>query len=240
MEVINIKFPAKDEIFHSCKVKGHFSAVCRNRSLSVVEEDNSMDSAFLDTISDDDKGEWNTDLFMHSKKLTFKIDTGAEVTAISHKTWKTLGKPDLQSSNKLQGPARKPLKTTGHFFCNLSYKDKESQQLIYYVVDDLKSNLLGLPVIIALHLVTRTDSVQTETTENQSWLQRFPKVFSGLGNLSGDYTIQLRYDARPYVFLLPDTFLSHCVNRLQMSSTAWKKLVIFPKCHTQTLGVEGW
>ena len=102
----------------------------------------------------------------------------------------------------LQGPARKPLKTTDHFFCNLSYKDRESQQQIY-VVDDLKSNLLGLPAIIALHLVTRTDSVQTETTENQSWLQRFPKVFSGLGNLSGDYNIQLRSDATPHAIFTP-------------------------------------
>ena len=71
------------------------------------------------------------------------------------------------------------------------------------MVDDLKSNLLGLPAIIALHIVTRTDSVQTEITENQSWLQRFPKVFSGLGNLSGDYTIQLRSDARPHAIFTP-------------------------------------
>ena len=169
----------------------------------VEEEDNSTDSVFLDTVSDDDKGVWNTDLFINGKMVTFKIDTGAEVTAISKETWETLGEPDLQSPNKLlQGPARKPLKTTGHFFCNLSYKDRESQQQIY-VVDDLKSNLLGLPAIIALHLVTRTDSVQTETTENQSWLQRFPKVFSGLGNLSGDYNIQLRSDATPHAIFTP-------------------------------------
>ena len=54
--------------------------------LSVVEEDNSTHSAFLDTISDDDKGVWNTDLFMNGKKVTFKIDTGAKVTAISKET----------------------------------------------------------------------------------------------------------------------------------------------------------
>ena len=112
---------------------------------------------------------------MNGKKVTFKIDTGAEVTAISKETWKTLGEPDLQSPNKLlQGPASKLLKTTGHFFYNLSYKGKESQQQIY-VVDDLKSNMFGLPMIIALHLVTRTDSVQTETTENQSWCRDFLK-----------------------------------------------------------------
>ena len=92
------KCPAKDEICHNCKVKGHFSAVCRNRNLSLVEEENnSTDSAFLDTVSDDDKGVWNTDLFINGKTVTFKIDTGAEVTAISKETWETLGEPDLQS-----------------------------------------------------------------------------------------------------------------------------------------------
>ena len=81
------KCPAKDEICHNCKVKDHFSAVCRNRNLSVVEEEyNSTDSAFLDTLSDDDKGVWNADLVMNGNKVTFKIDTGAEVTAISKET----------------------------------------------------------------------------------------------------------------------------------------------------------
>ena len=105
---------------------------------------------------------------MADKKVTFKIDTGAEVTAISKATWQSLGKPELQSPSKLlYGPAKKPLKNTGYFTSNLSHKAKISQQQIF-VVDDLKTNLLGLPAIIALHLVTRTDAIQTETFENKS------------------------------------------------------------------------
>lgn len=90
-----------------------------------------MDSAFLHTILDDDKGEWNTDLFMSGEKITFKIVKQVEVTTISNETWEILGEPDPLSTNiLLQGPARKPLKTTGDFFCNFSYKDRESQQQI--------------------------------------------------------------------------------------------------------------
>ena len=44
---------------------------------------------------------WNTDLFINGKTVTFKIDTSAEVTAISKETWETLGEPDLRSPNKL-------------------------------------------------------------------------------------------------------------------------------------------
>ena len=58
---------------------------------------------------------WNSELLVDGKQVTFKIDTGAEVTAISKATWQSLGKPDLQSPSKLlYGPAKKPLKTT-HF-----------------------------------------------------------------------------------------------------------------------------
>ena len=79
------------------------------------------------------------------KRVTFKINTGAEVTAISKATWQSLGMPDLQLPSKLlYGPAKKLLKTTGHFTSNLSHKDKISQQQIF-VVDALKTNLLGTP-----------------------------------------------------------------------------------------------
>ena len=155
---------------------------------AVREEDNPTDSAFLDTISNDDNRVWNSKLLVDGKKATFKIDTGAEVTAISKATWQSLGEPDLQSPSKLlYGPAKKPLKTTDHFTCNLSHKDRISQQQIF-VIDDLK---------------TRIDAIQAETFENKSWLQRFPKVFNGLGNLSGDYTIQLCSDATPHAIFTP-------------------------------------
>lgn len=37
--------------------------------------------------------------------VTFKLDTGAEVTAISERTHRLLGKPDLQKPSKvLYGP----------------------------------------------------------------------------------------------------------------------------------------
>ena len=93
------------------------------------------------------------------------------------------------------------------------------------MVDDLKFNLLGLPAIIAPHLVTRTDSVQTETTENKSWLQRFPKVFSGLGNLSGDYNIQLRSDATPHAIFTPRHIPFPLRQQVADELIVWKKLV---------------
>ena len=62
-----------------------------------------------------------------------------------------------------------------------------------HVTEDLQNNLLGLPAITALHLLTKVDSVQPGNVQ-----QSFPKFFQGLGTLKGDYQIQLRLDAKPY------------------------------------------
>ena len=127
-------------------------------------------------MPNDDRRVWNSNLL---KKITFKIGTGAEVTAISKETWLTLDEPELNSSNKLlYGPAKKPLKSTGHFYCDISHKGRISQQQIF-VVDDLKTN---------------DSSNYWPTLSNQNrccvdrnpWKQILvPIVFNGLGKLSG-------------------------------------------------------
>ena len=65
------------------------------------------------------------------KQVTFKVDTGAGVTAISKATWEVLDKPTLQPPNKhLYGPSQQPLKSPGSFLCSLNHKGKPSQQQV--------------------------------------------------------------------------------------------------------------
>lgn len=45
------------------------------------------------------------------------------------------------------------------------------------------------------------DSFEATTTE--SWQRKFPKIFQGLGTLSGDYHIQLHPDAKPHALFTP-------------------------------------
>ena len=92
---------------------------------------------------------------MNEHSITFKLDTGAEVTAISTDTYKTLRKPRLSPPKKLlYGPSRQPLDTAGQFQAEITYKDKREQQPVY-VVKGLKTNLLELPAITALGLYSR-------------------------------------------------------------------------------------
>ena len=113
-----------------------------------------------------------------------------------------LGEPSLQPTDKqLFGPAQQRLTVLGQFRCHLSHKGKHSQHQAF-VVDHLKTNLLGLPAITALHLAIRTDSLQMQSTADDIQ-DKFPKVFRGLGTLAGEYHIQLGADAKPHAIFTP-------------------------------------
>jgi len=83
------------------------------------------------------------------------------------------------------------------------------------VVDNLKTNLLGLPAIIALQLAVKTDIVQiykptaqtNDVADSTTWMKRFPKMFQGLGTLAKDYEIHLCPDAKPHAIFTPRRIL---------------------------------
>ena len=113
-----------------------------------------------------------------------------------------MGKPPLQDPNKqLYGPAGKPLEVRGKFQANLCHRGKEASPQMY-VVNNLKTNLLGLPAITALNLISRMESINTPTT-TESIKQRFSKAFQGLGNLGKEYDIKLQPDSKPHTLFTP-------------------------------------
>ena len=91
---------------------------------------------------------------------------------MSAKTFKTLINIKLQKSTKvLCGPNSKPLDVLGQAVVELTSEGKSCKQSIY-IIEDLQNNLLGLPAITALQLLTKVDSVQPGNVQ-----QSFPKLF---------------------------------------------------------------
>ena len=77
-----------------------------------------------------------------------------------------------------------------------------------YVVEKLKTPLLGKPAITSLQILTRTNEVTSDSNPDaDSYKQRikstFPKLFSGLGEMAGEYHIQLCTDAKPFAIHAP-------------------------------------
>jgi len=67
-------------------------------------------------------------------------------------------------------------------------------------VKGLKTNLLGLPTIMALNLITRVNEI---SDCNLDISRKFPKVFQSLGMMREAYSIKLKPDAQPRAIYAP-------------------------------------
>ena len=169
--------------------------MCFSKSVAGAIEADCIDVAFLDQLtSAQQETMWLATIQLNGKQTPFKLDTGAEVTAISSDTHQHLGRPVLTPPDKtLYGPSRQALQVVGMSKGAFTHKGRQSQQQVY-VVKDLKRNLLGLPAITTLNLAARIDV----TTTKRDFPKEFPKVFKGLGNLGEEFTIQLKPNATPH------------------------------------------
>lgn len=124
-------------------------------SVSENELQQDSDSAFLDAITEErptKASQWKSTINLNGKMEEFKIDTGAEVTAISEEVYVRIGKPKLHVPSKLlNGPAEHSLEVLGEFTGQLKHKQKALKNPIF-VVKGLKTSLLGLPAITSLKL----------------------------------------------------------------------------------------
>ena len=155
--------PARDAECHRCGKKGHYRSHCRTKSVPVVNPPANTDSItlkenYLDTLTalEQSLTSWTTTIRVNSTDILFKLDTGAEVTAISKKAFLSIeNTPELQNSTRLlYGPEHKPLSVVGQFSATLQHESDDStcnQQI--FVVEGLTRNLLGLPAIVALGLI---------------------------------------------------------------------------------------
>ena len=188
------KCPAATATCHRCNRKGHYKSQCFSKTVASTDE-LEVKTPFLGVVSEGTVAPWTVCILVGNKRISFKIDTGAEVTAISDGTfWKfdgvKLKKPSLWTSLTFAG-------------CYWTVHDQSPTWTEMYqaervlVVKDLQANLLGLPALIALKLLLQVDTV-TKSTSLGDVVNHFVKVFEGLSNLGEEYTIQLKPNAVPY------------------------------------------
>ena len=190
------KCPAKDATCHRCSKKGHYGAQCLTKRKQIAEVEGDVDGAFLGEVGKKQTPAWYVTVGLNGHKTNFKLDTGAEVSAISEETHKTLRKAKISPPKKpLYGPSKQQLNCIGQFKGKIRYKGKYSSQTIF-VIKGLNSNLLGLPAITALNLVARLDMAVTDITSD--YRKQFPSLFRGLGNLGDPFEIHLKPDAVPH------------------------------------------
>ena len=146
--------PATNVVCFTCKMRGHFEEHCFFRKMGkATTNEVCLDDAFLDAVGTNTEKCWMASVLLENKTVSFKLDTGAEVTAVSEETFKMLPKTPLkQPEKKLFGPSHQPLNVLGQFTGKLLTENHLYQDDIY-VVRGLRNNLLGLPAIAGLQLV---------------------------------------------------------------------------------------
>ena len=164
-----------------------------NDTITVSDNGDDSDDNFLGAMDSKQKTQWLAELKVNDVMVTFKIDNGAEVSAISETTLKQLQPVQLKKpSRNLYGPAMSRLEVMGQFISNLTYKHTSYKQTVF-VVKDLKQNLLGLPAITSMNLISRLNSVDLSSTNVQ---KLYPQLFQGLGTFGEEYEVSLKDDAK--------------------------------------------
>ena len=116
---------------------------------------------------------------------------------ISEETLNSIGREELQSSNKrLCGPDNRSQEVVGEIFATISYKGLSDRNKLY-VVKNLQQNLLGLPAIQSLNILTVVDAIDDLTSEPDS------AIFTGLGTFPESFKISLAPDAKPFALFTP-------------------------------------
>ena len=204
--------PAKDVLCYRCNRKGHYGSQCLSNTvapqprgvheLSRQSEQSESETTdkYLDTVVGSKKNMWSITIQLQGKPIVIKVDTGAEVTAISDSTWKSLKimKPLEETEISLYGPDNTNLKILGKINLTLTHDQRSCTQDVY-IIKDLKSDLLGLPAIKELELLLNVCSVGN----GKSIISQYPSLFTGLGTFACEYTIKIKPNSQPFALNTP-------------------------------------
>lgn len=87
-----------------------YAALCFSKKKKAGLNNATLDTAFLDAVNNNQEQLWMATVHVGQQAVQFKHDTGAEVTAISMKTFRKLQNVKLcRASRVLLGPARQKL-----------------------------------------------------------------------------------------------------------------------------------
>ncbi|XP_061920402.1 uncharacterized protein K02A2.6-like [Entelurus aequoreus] len=221
--------PANDVKCHACGRRGHYKRVCKSKSVHEVEEDE--EEIFLGSVTEDGDP-WMVKIGIRESSVTFKIDTGADVTVLPHSVFLNTYRNDLPSLRKatkpLLGPGRNPLDVVGVASLLLRRGEKTEREDVY-IARHVHTALLGRSVSCRLGLVARLDSVTMETLK-----EYYPKLCTGLGEVRQPYSIKLSPGAEPFSLKTPRRIPLPLMDKVKQELSRMEQLGVISRIEEPT------
>ncbi|GLV33436.1 hypothetical protein CBL_20175, partial [Carabus blaptoides fortunei] len=176
--------PAINFTCHKCQKTGHWAKVCRGAMVKRIDgEENKV--AFLGEVRDDNEKQWRVPIQINNQTITFKIDTGADVTVLPAGQYTHLFQQNERNlpTRTLYGAACTKLQVNTRVSATLSYKDKKAHENIYLVERTIEP------------LLSRKASLNPH--------QEFPELFKGIGRMPAEYEIKHKPGARQLAMTAP-------------------------------------
>ena len=185
------KCPAKDARCRHCNKIGHFQNVCQQKKdVGLVQKD-ALTDMFLGSIEAEiNLQPWYEELDVNSSKITFKLDSGADVSLIARNSYeKMTPKPVLTPTDMNLNGVSANINISGYFTAHIKRSDELECTTKIYVANHKTDNLLSRSTSVQLQLIKRLDSVS---------------VFDGLGLMKcKPVSIVVKEDAEPYSLMTP-------------------------------------
>jgi hypothetical protein len=164
------KCPARASVCRKCEKKGHWDVVCQSQRAPKPKHHapqqksvNAVD-VFLGSVEQSSTKGWNVDLTICGKPISFRIDTGADVTIMPFETFNKLEPtPDLAECHLQLSSPGGDLQCLGQFDAVLTNKGNEYHANIIVVHGNFDP-LLSRDAACELGLVARIQNVTAMKT----------------------------------------------------------------------------
>jgi len=167
--------PAKEATCYRCNRRGHYSSQCLSNTVATISTapqqlQTETEIKFLDTVEGIQDNIWEVKVRIGDKLISFKVETGAEVTVLPEETWKSLkmAEPLLQLDTFLCGPDHTRLTVLGKLLLTLTLNEVSCEQPVY-IVKSITKNLLGFPAVKASSLLSHVQSVNKTIISQVHW-----------------------------------------------------------------------
>ena len=244
--------PAYNSKCHSCGKVGHWARACKSKKVHQVsgetspisyEDEQFLGEIQLDAVEDHHASTvWKAEVCVNGKQVQFNLDSGADVSVIPFSLLEKFDRntcPNLERSSKtLLSPCNYKITCKGKFQAKLSIDNKNLYEDIY-IVERLERPLLSRHASSLLNLIKKVNEISSKNKLSDSVAQnakmqilnKYPKLFEGLGEVNGEYNSLIKSNAEPYALNVPRKVPLPLLDKTKKSERDPRKqyLIIFHK-----------